>query len=71
MNVIFIVFCFVLSSQALSMQQQVARAFIKNFQLTSSELTVLHGSARESPVTEEFFSTINKVQVAHLSVTLL
>ncbi|XP_011344994.1 conserved oligomeric Golgi complex subunit 6 isoform X2 [Ooceraea biroi] len=52
-------------SQALSMQQEVARAFIKNFQLSSSELTVLHGSTRESPITEEFFSVINKVQDIH------
>lgn len=52
-------------SKVLSIQQEVASAFIKNFQLTSSELTVLHGSARESPITEEFFTVINKVQVMH------
>lgn len=45
------------------MQQEVASAFIKNFHLTPSELAVLHGSARESPITEEFFSVVNKVQV--------
>lgn len=47
------------------MQQEVASAFIKNFHLTSSELAVLHGPARESPITEEFFSVVNKVQVEH------
>lgn len=47
------------------MQQEVAGAFIKNFQLTSSELSILHGSARESPITEEFFTVISKVQVSH------
>ncbi|XP_012220146.2 conserved oligomeric Golgi complex subunit 6 isoform X1 [Linepithema humile] len=52
-------------SQVLSMQQEVASAFIKNFQLTSSELTVLHGSTRESPITEDFFSVVNKVQDIH------
>lgn len=45
------------------MQQEVASAFIRNFQLTPSELMVLHGSVRESPITEEFFSVVNKVQV--------
>ncbi|XP_011863125.1 PREDICTED: conserved oligomeric Golgi complex subunit 6 isoform X1 [Vollenhovia emeryi] len=52
-------------SQALTMQQEVASVFIKNLQLTPSELTVLHGSARESPITEEFFSVVNKVQDIH------
>lgn len=50
-------------SQTLSMQQEVANAFIKNFQLTSSELATLHGSSRESPITEEFFSVVSHVQV--------
>jgi len=44
------------SSQVLTMQQE----------LTPSELTVLHGSARESPITEEFFSVVSKVQVGAL-----
>ncbi|CAK9802859.1 Conserved oligomeric Golgi complex subunit 6 [Anthophora plagiata] len=52
-------------SQTLSMQQEVANAFIENFQLTSSELSVLHGSSRDSPITEEFFSVINRVQEIH------
>ncbi|XP_018369908.1 PREDICTED: conserved oligomeric Golgi complex subunit 6 isoform X2 [Trachymyrmex cornetzi] len=52
-------------SQILTMQQEVASAFIRNFQLTPSELTVLHGSARESPITEEFFSVVSKVQDIH------
>lgn len=47
------------------MQQEVASAFIKNFQLASSELTILHGSTRESPITEDFFSVVNKVQVIY------
>ncbi|XP_018301380.1 conserved oligomeric Golgi complex subunit 6 isoform X3 [Mycetomoellerius zeteki] len=52
-------------SQILTMQQEVASAFIRNFQLTPSELTILHGSARESPITEEFFSVVSKVQDIH------
>lgn len=50
-------------SQTLSMQQEVANAFIKNFQLTQSELAILHGSSRDSPITEEFFTVVNRVQV--------
>lgn len=45
------------------MQQEVANAFIKNFQLTAAEQSVLYGSNRESPITEEFFSVVNRVQV--------
>ncbi|CAK9829286.1 Conserved oligomeric Golgi complex subunit 6 [Anthophora retusa] len=52
-------------SQTLSMQQEVANAFIENFQLTSSELSVLHGPSRDSPITEEFFSVISRVQEIH------
>ncbi|KAL0105505.1 hypothetical protein PUN28_016876 [Cardiocondyla obscurior] len=58
-------------SQALAMQQEVANAFIRNFQLTPSEMTVLHGSARESPITEEFFSVVNKVQDIHSKCRVL
>ncbi|XP_076760998.1 conserved oligomeric Golgi complex subunit 6 isoform X2 [Xylocopa sonorina] len=58
-------------SQTLSMQQEVANAFIKNFQLTAAEQTVLHGATRESPITEEFFSVVNRVQEIHSSCRVL
>lgn len=45
------------------MQQEVANAFIKRFQLNADELTILHGTSREAPITEEFFTVINRVQV--------
>ena len=45
------------------MQQEIASAFIKRFQLNSDELAILHGSSREAPITEEFFTVINRVQV--------
>lgn len=45
------------------MQHEVATAFIKSFQLTQSELAALHGSTRDSPISEEFFSVVNRVQV--------
>lgn len=50
-------------SKKLSMQQEVADAFIKSFELNSSEMAVLHGPSRESPITEEFFTVVNRVQV--------
>lgn len=50
-------------SKKLSMQQDVANAFIKNFQLTQSELTILHGPSREAPITNEFFAVTDRVQV--------
>lgn len=52
-------------SQKLSMQQEVANAFIKNFQLSQSELSVLHGPSREAPITNEFFVVADRVQVIH------
>ena len=45
------------------MQQDVANAFIKVFQLTPNELVVLHGTTREAPITEDFFDVVNRVQV--------
>lgn len=45
------------------MQQEVANVFIKRFQLNANELAVLHGNSREAPITEEFFTVINRVQV--------
>lgn len=50
-------------SKKLSMQQEVANSFIKSFDLSSTEMAVLHGPSRESPITEEFFTVVNRVQV--------
>ncbi|OAD55396.1 Conserved oligomeric Golgi complex subunit 6 [Eufriesea mexicana] len=58
-------------SLTLSMQQEVANAFIKNFQLTASEQSILYSSSRESPITEEFFSVVNRVQEIHSSCRVL
>ncbi|XP_046828194.1 conserved oligomeric Golgi complex subunit 6 isoform X1 [Vespa crabro] len=58
-------------SQILSMQQEVASAFIKSFQLSQSEITSLHGSHRESPITEEFFIILNRVQEIHSNCRIL
>ncbi len=47
------------------MQQEVAAAFIRTFQLTPDELAILYGTSREAPITDEFFSVLNRVQVKH------
>lgn len=56
-------------SQILSMQQEIANAFIRSFQLTPSEINTLHGHTnREIPITDEFFAVLNKVQVSPLNL---
>ncbi|XP_012285041.1 conserved oligomeric Golgi complex subunit 6 [Orussus abietinus] len=53
-------------SQKISIQQDVANAFIKKFQLTSSEIAILQGTSREAPtITEEFFTILDRVQEIH------
>ncbi|XP_051162714.1 conserved oligomeric Golgi complex subunit 6 [Leptopilina boulardi] len=58
-------------SKKLSIQQEVANAFIKSFELNSSEMSILHGPSRESPITEEFFTVVNRVQEIHSSCRIL
>lgn len=54
-------------SQIFSMQQEVARAFIKTFQLSQAEVAILYGTHRDLPITEEFFTVLNRVQEIHNS----
>ncbi|XP_026670042.1 conserved oligomeric Golgi complex subunit 6 isoform X2 [Ceratina calcarata] len=58
-------------SRILSMHHEIANAFIANFQLTPAEQTILHGSTRESPITEDFFSVVNHVQEIHSNCRVL
>ncbi|KAG7156308.1 Conserved oligomeric Golgi complex subunit 6-like [Homarus americanus] len=44
-------------SNKLHMEEDVADAFVQNFQLTSEEVSIIKGSSRESPITQEFFAT--------------
>ena len=53
------------------MQEEVARAFIRSFELSRSEISILHGSTREEPITEEFFEVANKLQSIHASCRIL
>ncbi|XP_058793235.1 conserved oligomeric Golgi complex subunit 6 isoform X2 [Phymastichus coffea] len=58
-------------SDKISMQQEIVAAFIKKFQLNSDELAILHGSTRDAPISEEFFTVINKVQDIHSNCRIL
>lgn len=49
----------------LSMQHQVATSFISTFQLTKNQLGILHGQTREEPISEEFFTVVNRLQTIH------
>lgn len=49
-------------SNKLRMQEDVANAFVKTFQLTPEEISVIKGSSRESPITQEFFTVLEKTQ---------
>lgn len=55
-----------LFSKKLTMQEEIAKVFIEKCQLTSAELSVLHGATREAPITDEFFDVVNRVQVKKL-----
>ncbi|XP_069172483.1 conserved oligomeric Golgi complex subunit 6 [Procambarus clarkii] len=49
-------------SNKLHMEEEVADAFVRTFQLTLEEVSVIKGSTRESPITQEFFSALEKTQ---------
>ncbi|PNF41222.1 Conserved oligomeric Golgi complex subunit 6 [Cryptotermes secundus] len=58
-------------SQKLCMQQEVAGAFLRSFQLSSAEQAVLHGSSREAEITDEFFTVLDRVQSIHSNGRML
>ncbi|XP_063986387.1 conserved oligomeric Golgi complex subunit 6 [Diachasmimorpha longicaudata] len=58
-------------SKKLSMQHEVATAFIRTFELSRNEISILHGQTREEPITEEFFAVINRLQTIHSSCRVL
>ncbi|KAK8375391.1 hypothetical protein O3P69_008322 [Scylla paramamosain] len=49
-------------SNKLHMQETVAEAFVRCFQLTPDEVATIKGSTRESPITPEFFTILDKTQ---------
>ncbi|KAG8297636.1 Golgi transport complex subunit 6 [Homalodisca vitripennis] len=54
-------------SQKLTMQQEVAKSFLKSFQLTQGELSAL----REASITEDFFAALERVQTIHTNCRTL
>lgn len=46
-------------------QLYIANAFISHFQLTPMENATLHGVTRDTPITEDFFSVLEKVDNLH------
>lgn len=52
---------FCVTSDKLTMQQEVAKSFLKSFQLSAAELSAL----REANLTEDFFTALNRVQTIH------
>ena len=53
------------------MQEEVAEAFVKNFQLSADEITALNGSSRDSPITKDFFTALEKTQKIRNNTKLL
>ncbi|KAJ8665160.1 hypothetical protein QAD02_006822 [Eretmocerus hayati] len=60
-----------MESEKIAMQQEIAAALIRTFLLTDEETTILHGTSREAPITEEFFTVINRVQEIHSNCRVL
>jgi hypothetical protein len=53
------------------MQEEVAGAFLRSFQLSSAEQAILHGSSREAAITDEFFTVLGRVQSIHSNGRML
>ncbi|XP_063060336.1 conserved oligomeric Golgi complex subunit 6 [Engraulis encrasicolus] len=54
----------------LEVRSQVAQAFLGKFQLSSEEMATLR-TARDGPVTEDFFKALNRVKLIHEDVKVL
>ncbi|XP_028976179.2 conserved oligomeric Golgi complex subunit 6 isoform X1 [Esox lucius] len=54
----------------LEVRSQVAQAFLSKFQLSPEEMATLRG-ARDAPVTEDFFTALNRVKNIHEDVKIL
>uniref|UniRef100_A0A7G3ADT2 Conserved oligomeric Golgi complex subunit 6 n=1 Tax=Lutzomyia longipalpis TaxID=7200 RepID=A0A7G3ADT2_LUTLO len=52
-------------SNKLQFRQKVAGAFLARFQLSPAEQQILCGSARDVPITGEFFTVLDRLQAIH------
>uniref|UniRef100_A0A8C1T8Z7 Conserved oligomeric Golgi complex subunit 6 n=1 Tax=Cyprinus carpio TaxID=7962 RepID=A0A8C1T8Z7_CYPCA len=57
-------------NQRLEVRAQVAQAFLTKFQLSATEMATLR-SARDGPITEDFFRALNRVKNIHEDVKVL
>uniref|UniRef100_A0A673KGX8 Conserved oligomeric Golgi complex subunit 6 n=1 Tax=Sinocyclocheilus rhinocerous TaxID=307959 RepID=A0A673KGX8_9TELE len=57
-------------NQRLEVRAQVAQAFLSKFQLSATEMATLR-SARDGPITEDFFRALNRVKNIHEDVKVL
>ncbi|KAH0621916.1 hypothetical protein JD844_023662 [Phrynosoma platyrhinos] len=57
-------------NQRLELKAQIADAFIAEFQLSPEEMNILR-SARDGPVTEDFFKVLGRVKQIHNDVKIL
>ncbi|KAL7288451.1 hypothetical protein TKK_0017533 [Trichogramma kaykai] len=46
-------------------QQEIIAALIETFTLTDEETAILQGSSKDAPITEEFFSVLDRAQEIH------
>lgn len=58
-------------SKKLGMEQEVASAFLQRYQLSPAELSVLHGTTRDSPITPAFFTALQRAQAIHSDCRIL
>nr|CAD7196740.1 unnamed protein product [Timema douglasi] len=58
-------------SEKLTLQQEVAGAFLRSFQLSPSEQTTLRGGSRDTPITSQFFIALERVQNIHTNCRTL
>lgn len=58
---------FLLISEKLSMEQEIAKSFLRSFQLSPEEIAAL----REANITEAFFTSLDRVQTIHSNCRIL
>jgi conserved oligomeric Golgi complex subunit 6 len=58
-------------SNKLKVQQQIASAFLERFQLSVQEHQILYGATRDTPITAEFFTILDRVQAIHSDCKVL
>lgn len=58
-------------SNKLQIQQEISEAFLSRFQLTIAEHQMLYGTNRDSSITPDFFTVLDRVQSIHSDCRIL